>query len=239
MFDSQSPTPFANAKACATSATSAIRESANSGQHGAPNAVFSALAGAGLSWLPVPGIGFLPLSGSPYDAAYFEKYAGYALTPLGVRLNAARLDMVARHWRGHATDVGIGCGQFVASRPHTTGFDINPAGVAWLEAAGRFRDPRAGAVDALTFWDSLEHIPDPAPLLANARAWVFVSIPIFRNLPHVLRSKHFRPDEHCWYFTDAGFVAFMAAHGWRLVERNDAESRLGREDIASYAFARR
>ena len=228
----------AAATACATSATSETPNSKSSGLHSVPNAAFNTFARAGLIWLPTPGFGFLPLTGVPYDAAYFEHYAGLADTIIGLRLNAARRAMVARHWDADVTDIGIGCGQFVASRARTTGFDINPVGVTWLEARGKFHDPYAVAVDAVTFWDSLEHIPDPAPLLANVRHWVFVSLPIFRDLPHVLRSKHYKPGEHYWYFTDAGFVSFMAAHGWRLVERNLEETEIGREDIASYAFKR-
>jgi hypothetical protein len=30
----------------------------------------------------------------------------------------------------------------------------------------------------------------------------------------------------------------MALHGWRCVETNDDETRIGREDILSYAFTR-
>jgi hypothetical protein len=37
-------------------------------------------------------------------------------------------------------------------------------------------------VDVACFWDSLEHIHNPTPLLQNVRRWVFTSLPIFRNL---------------------------------------------------------
>lgn len=184
------------------------------------------------------GVGYLPVRAAPYDGAYFEKYRGYSETDFGRRLNDARLAFVWRYWHGPLVDVGIGCGQFVASHPTAAGFDVNPAGIEWLRERGRFLDPYVDPVDVATFWDSLEHIADPAPLLANVRRFVFVSLPIFDDLAHVLRSKHFRPDEHCWYFTAPGFVAFMAAHGFRCLERNRIESELGREDIDSFAFER-
>ena len=203
------------------------------------NAACRSLAARSLVWVADPGIGYLPLDGAqPYDESYFAKYAGYAETDVGRRLNAARMALVARHWDGPLVDVGIGCGQFVAARPMTQGYDVNPAGIAWLNERDLWCDPYAQDVRAACFWDSLEHITDPAPLLANVRDKAFVALPIFRDMQHALGSKHFRPDEHCWYFTERGFVAFMDAHGFRLVEVTDDEMRIGREDILSFAFER-
>ena len=70
----------------------------------------------------------------------------------------------------------------------------------------------------------LEHIPDFQPLLANVREWVFVSLPIFRDAEHVLRSKHFRPEEHCWYFTRDGLVYAMKMCGFALVSESKVET---------------
>jgi hypothetical protein len=203
------------------------------------NAACRALAARSLVWVADPGFGYLQLAGAqPYDESYFAKYEGYAETEIGRRLNAARLALVARHWDGPLVDVGIGCGQFVASRPLALGYDVNPAGIAWLNGRDLWCDPYAQEVRAACFWDSLEHIADPAPLLANIRDIAFVALPIFRDMPHALGSKHFRPDEHAWYFTERGFVAFMDAHGFRLVEVTDDETRIGREDILSFVFRR-
>jgi hypothetical protein len=176
---------------------------------------------------------------APYDAAYMAKYAGYAQTEIGRRLNDARLELVAKHWQGPLVDIGIGCGQFVQSRSLTKGYDVNPAGVEWLHSRGLYLDPYETPVDAACFWDSLEHISNPAPLLANAKRWAFVAIPVFRDLAHLMRSRHFRVDEHFLYFTKRGFVAFMYAHGFDCVDITDDETRIGREDIASFAFERR
>ena len=68
---------------------------------------------------------------------------------------------------------------------------------------------------------------------------LFVSIPVFKDMPHVLRSKHFRPDEHYWYFTGLGFVLYMLRHGFHLIAVDDFETRIGREDIMSFAFIKR
>lgn len=241
MHASPSPTGCAGASICATSATSGTVASPSNGRPFGGNAVCSAwAAGPGLTWLEHRGVGYMPLEGRPpYDAAYFEKYRGYAATELGRALTQARVDLVWRHWQGPVVDVGIGCGQFVEAHPAAVGFDVNPAGVAWLAKRGLYHDPRRHRYEAATFWDSLEHIANPAEILDNVDEFVFVALPIFADLAHVLRSKHFRPDEHAWYFTATGFVAFMHEHGFECLERNEVETTLGREDVHSFAFRRR
>jgi hypothetical protein len=99
-------------------------------------------------------------------------------------------------------------------------------------------DPRYCEFPAASFWDSLEHINNPDQILQYITDYVFVSMPIYENAEHVLRSKHFRKDEHCLYFTKDGFVNWMAGKGFDLLEISDFESRLGREDILSFAFKR-
>lgn len=186
------------------------------------------------------GVGFLPVSESPYDAAYFDKYRRYADTEMGRAITQARVDLVRRHMGGGTVcDVGIGCGAFVEAA-QCAGYDINPAGVAWLNERAAYRDPYAQDFDALTFWDALEHIPDVALMLTNARRWVFASLPIVPgDGPPNVGWKHWRKDEHCWYFTAAGFIRWMSGHGFDLVEANRAETALGREDIMSFALERR
>ncbi len=244
MLDSQPPTDSAAATKCDTTAPRQSPNSTASGPPGDSGKIFDALrveeiCANRLTWLPQSGIGYLPVTASPYDRAYFQKYQGYAQTLTGIWLNAARVRMVARHWEmTELLDVGIGSGQFVASRPGTLGFDINPAAIQWLDDRGSFLDPYHTVVRAACFWDSLEHIPDPSGVLSNVSQRVFVSLPIFHDLEHALSSKHFRPDEHCWYFTQRGFLLFMRLHGWSLVEWNNVETQLGREDINSFAFRR-
>lgn len=205
------------------------------------DATFVRWAQDGLVWLPLRGMGYLRVEANPYDAEYFARYEAYADTEMGRALNAARLELVERYASSVTViDIGIGCGQFVESRPHARGYDINPVGVAWLQARGWFRDPRADPADALTFWDSLEHINNAAAFVASAREWVFVSLPIVPgNGPPRPEWKHYRPDEHCWYWTRSGFIEWMREQGFRCVEHNLMETMLGREDIGSFAFRRR
>lgn len=200
----------------------------------------------GLVWLPAHGVGYYPvnLDDHPYDDAYWAKYVAYSKTPLGERLTAFRVDLVNKYTRGEVLDFGIGCGSFVEARGlgRTRGYDINPAGVAWLQERGVYRNPWAHEgrkFDAITFWDALEHVPNPGPLLDTIERFAFVSMPIFTGSPADLpKWKHFRPDEHCWYFTRDGFVAWMRGHGFGLLEESAYESTLGREDIGTFVFRR-
>lgn len=183
--------------------------------------------------------GFLEVIGNPYDQSYFDKYVGYANTEMGRRLNNARVRLVKYHAIStDIVDVGIGSGQFVEVMPNCKGYDVNPAGVAWLKQHSLWHDIYAEKAETATFWDSLEHIKDPIPVLMQIEKFVFVSMPVFQNKEHVLRSKHFRPDEHYWYFTVFGFMRFMERLGFVCLEVNSMESYIGREDIATFVFRR-
>ena len=204
-------------------------------------ALVTALGRTDLRWFAQVGVGYYPVTAghAPYDADYFAKYAAYAQTDLGLKLNLARIDLVAQHWDDSLVDVGIGSGSFVEARPMTWGYDVNPAGIEWLTARGKFLNPYFSPCAAVSFWDVLEHIADFPALLANVSHRVFVSVPIFTGPSHALASRHFRPDEHCWYFTHRGLISVMRHLGWQCLESNDEESRLGRDQIGSFAFGRR
>lgn len=197
------------------------------------------LTGPTLIWLAELGIGYYPVNEQPYDAAYWERYRGYDNSPMGAALTNARvsfvLDNVDQFDPLNTVDIGIGGGRFVLEMG-CLGTDVNPVALRWLRDNGRQWEEKP--VQVMTFWDSLEHIHDLEPLLAKVREWVFVSMPIYDSADHIVRSKHFRKDEHCWYFTHAGFLLFMEQHGFEYVQCSHFESDLGREDIASYAFRR-
>ena len=187
------------------------------------------------------GVGYYPVTAGvePYDRAYFERFARQAATEIGAKLMTARVEFVARHYRGMLCDVGIGSGAFVIQRGMrelTMGWDVNPSGLKWLKRRRLILDPLSRPCPAISMWDVLEHIPNFVPLLNNVEQWLFLSLPIFRDAAHALGSKHFRPDEHCWYFTRNGLVWIMKQLGFELAEENDEETTIGREDIRSFAF---
>lgn len=191
-----------------------------------------------LVWLPELGMGYFPVQDQPYDDAYWERYRAMDRTPCGEMLTSMRQRWVRQFWAGRVCDVGIGGGRFVEEGDHD-GFDVNPRALQWLHERGRLVDPNRAVVGAATFWDSLEHIHHPGLLLDNVQHWAFVSLPIFSGPGHIRRSKHFRKDEHCLYFTRDGFVAFMDRHGFALAGESNMEQSAGREDIQTFAFHRR
>lgn len=203
-------------------------------------------ASDGLVWLPERGMGFLQVRDTPYDEAYFNRYKALQETEFGVELILARRDFVEGYLDPDQllVDIGTGAGGFLEARwswaRPTRGYDVNPIGIQWLKREGAFFDPYAGEpIPAASFWDSLEHIAEPSKILANVTHWAFVSMPIFTGPEHVLRSKHFRPTEHTWYFTRDGLIGWMKAQGFECVEHNTMESLMGREDIHTFAFRRK
>lgn len=178
----------------------------------------------------------------PYDREYFERFSRQADTPIGRALMRARCEFVERYYGGPLIDVGIGSGAFIEARNArgrvTYGYDVNPAGIQWLEDRRLFVDPYLIPFDAMTLWDVIEHIPDFRSLLRNVRKWLFISTPIFRSANHILRSKHFRRDEHFWYFTRRGLIGVMRTIGFDLIASSRFETRIGREDIGSFVFRR-
>lgn len=211
-----------------------------------------------LSWNADLGYGFFPVDQGdwPYDAEYVKKYEIMAGTHMATRLNNHRvaLTMTAAKYGeldGQAStflDIGPGDGAFMGHLIHDVpegedfvyGYDVNPIMVERLKAEKRYTEPGNAylpqhAWTVMTFWDSFEHIHRPDRTIVNAQT-VAMSIPIFRNREHVLASKHFRPDEHVWYFTDEGIRAFMDKCGFACSHSDKRETEIGREDIRSYIF---
>lgn len=190
-----------------------------------------------LLWSDELGMGFHPRAPMNYSGPYFEKYQQLDATPMGAALTRARVELVRRHFAGQVVDIGIGGGRFV-TEAQAMGYDVNAEAVAWLKQQDRYYDPYRHHAEAITCWDSLEHIPEPEKLLDRVGEWLFVSMPIYDSQAHCLQSKHFKPGEHVWYFTLHGFIAWCERQGFELMEVNHAESELGREGITSFAFRR-
>ena len=200
-------------------------------------------------WFPERGYGYFPVSFAdmPYDKAYFERYQKQDRSEIGDKLNAARVALVAKYMQPGKVlcDVGIGGGRFIEDAAEVLGtkslrgYDVNPEAERWIHSRAAWHDIYSWHMDAATFWDSLEHIHFPEVILANIKEYLFVSLPIFTGPEHVLRSKHFRKDEHCHYWTDDGFKRYMTDAGFELVESNTMEQDAGREDIGTYVFRRK
>lgn len=206
------------------------------------NSLFDYLSQDSLVWCEDRGVGYYEVNDNGvYDQAYFDRYRQLRDTPIGAALNAFRCSLAGR-FNEPVIDVGIGDGAFVeafeGAGGNVVGYDVNPAGITWLKERGSWGELYHHAWPVATFWDSLEHIRRPDKALARVGKYALISIPIFDGQEHVLNSKHFRRDEHYWYFTRAGFMRFLSEQGFVTDEVLLTESELGREGIETF-IARR
>ncbi len=183
----------------------------------------------------------------PYDEAYFQKCAGYEGQQIAERINAGRIALVEKYLSrfpfsrdDFVLDVGVGSGEFIKKRRRTFGYDINPVAVDWLKTWG-FWAENFGNFRAFTFWDVIEHIDVPEIYFKRipTGSLLFTSIPIFEDLADIRESRHYRPGEHLYYFTDRGLVEWMQLYGFDLLERQAFEIDAGRDSILDYAFRKR
>lgn len=174
-----------------------------------------------------------------YGDSYFEMYGALEGNPKAYAINKAKIDTISRYWSGPVLDIGVGSGEFIKFRQGTYGTDINPVAVKWLQERGlhsnRFQD-----FFAFSMWDVIEHLHDPGETFEQMPqgSFLFCSLPIFKDLWDVRSSKHYKPDEHLYYFTHDGFIEWMKIHGFRWLETNTALITAGRESILSFAFSK-
>jgi 2-polyprenyl-3-methyl-5-hydroxy-6-metoxy-1,4-benzoquinol methylase len=180
-----------------------------------------------------------------YGAAYLANYDAYARGPLADAINAGRVELLKRHAKEGASvlDVGAASGIFVRRAASegfgAKGFDVIPQAVARLKKDELYASDFS-AFDAVTMWDSIEHMDEPEDALKDVRkgAILLASVPIFDDLRRVRESKHHKPGEHLYYWTAQGFVDYMALYGFRLLEQSTHETDAGRESIGAFAFVR-
>ncbi len=193
--------------------------------------------GSHLVWHDDIGLGYYPVNDFVYGKDYFDKYKGYESNDVNDKLMSAREHFVKtgldEQDRNSLVDIGIGSGAFM-KHMDCDGYDVNPTAITLLKSMGKWKSPYDQRVSNATFWDSLEHIHEPSALLENITDRVFVSCPIYDSFEHVIESKHFRTDEHFWYWTVDGFDQFMQYCGFSVLHMDNFEEGCGREDIKSF-----
>jgi len=175
-----------------------------------------------------------------YGEDYYKKYINYENTEISKKLNRGRISITEKYCK-EILDIGIGSGEFIRGlNIKAFGFDINKYAIDWLKKENIYINPyeKMPKVCGITFWDSLEHIPKPSEILSTVKTnqYVFISMPIFRSISDVKSSKHYRPNEHYYYFTCKGLNYYMSDLGFKLIEIDDFETQAGREDILTFVF---
>lgn len=173
---------------------------------------------------------------------YFDHYRALDGGDIARRIYEGRVDLV-NAYAGPACpvlDVGIGSGRFIEARRNTFGLDINPKAMQWLRERNLAAPDGLSGFKAYTFWDVLEHVDVPHNYFKRMEdgSFLFTCLPIFDDLKNVRKSKHYKPGEHFYYWTEAGFVAWMAEYRFRLLETQRFEIEAGRESILTFAFVR-
>ena len=94
----------------------------------------------------------------------------------------------------------------------------------------------------ITMFDVLEHMKMPDIVLnkIEPRSKLICTIPVVEKmeLDCIRSNKHYRPNEHYWYWTTSGFIHWMWLRGFHLWDDMDHEKRLGRESVHTFVFER-
>lgn len=169
-----------------------------------------------------------------YDHAAFQ-------APEVVAASLERLVRSAERFRkaGRWLDVGYGEGGLLegaaAQGWACHGTEISPPALehgrarGWIVSARPDEDPRfaAGSFDVVTMIELLEHVRDPARVLAAAARWLrpggllYVTTPNARSLNRWLlgaRWSVFSPPEHLTVWTAQGLSRALASAGFREIE---------------------
>lgn len=175
-----------------------------------------------------------------YDDDYLRKFDAYDPT-IAAKVNIGRCAMLVRHLPQGASvlDVGAGDGSFVRAARlagfEAYGVDPIPKASHALQEAGLYAtDPEK--FDAVTMWDTIEHMDNPGAILHPARALLFASVPVFDDFSEIRSSKHYRPGEHLYYWSPQGFIDWAALYGFSLLEQSPHETDAGRDSIGAFAF---
>ena len=165
---------------------------------------------------------------SIYDKSYVLKYQRYEKTDLNAVINSFRFGVVHEFVEiGKVLDYGCGVGSFLkysnVQGILTTGYDVNPY--------GDYCDPVVllDNYEAVTLWDSIEHIVDPVKLLRGLKPkYVFICTPStddFKGQRNNLPTwRHYMPEEHVHYFNEKSLIALLKSAGYDVVSVSYGES---------------
>lgn len=187
--------------------------------------------------------GYFTGAGAGYDD-YFGRERSIAR-----RKSQARLDALEAlgHAGGRLLDVGCAAGYFVddARARGWDSFGVEPSPEARRGLAERVTpyvlsslDEARGPFDVVTFWDVLEHLPDPLATLREARALLRpggtlgVVVPVLGSTNTRLAPRtwdQYKPPEHLWFFSRSAMrAALRLGAGAEVVREEVAWARAAR-----------
>lgn len=151
-----------------------------------------------------------------YGKEYLRTYEGRPT----VQMSWVRLGYIYRFLQsGTILDIGYGDGEFIRQARYAKyaafGYDTHQddLGVPTANMAGNW--------DAITMFDSWEHMPDLTAPLASKAKYVFLTVPHLETsaTPEWLESwRHFKPNEHIHYFTRAAIHFWWNRHGYEVID---------------------
>jgi len=126
-------------------------------------------------------------------------------------------------------DFGSGQGHFVKNMNSvipTSAYDL--ANLPELEDF-YIQNPYQYNFSLVTFFDSLEHCYDIGWVISNIKArYICISVPWCHSYSEYWMTKwrHFKPNEHLWYFTEKSLLTFMDRMGYNCLYRGNIEDCL-------------
>ena len=188
---------------------------------------------------PVPSADFLD---SIYRSSYYQGadsaigFSDYAsLEPARRRMFSSHLTRIERDVGiGRILDVGCANGDFLkiardrgwdvfGADPSAARAEVEAKGIKLVGTTVRDADIEAGSLDAITFWDVLEHVPDPVGDLSRARKLlkrggvVALTVPDASNLVARLSGRRWfgfkTAGEHLQFFSPASLAKAFARAG--------------------------
>jgi 2-polyprenyl-3-methyl-5-hydroxy-6-metoxy-1,4-benzoquinol methylase len=198
----------------------------------------------GFAWIP-EGVPHTARGLSIYEDEELNLFGpddDYYRDPTADEAAQAKLAWVTRFTPGgRLLDVGANVGTFVRyarERFEAIGIEPNAATVAWakahtgaaVELGSIFTEVPGyvGRFDAITLFDVIEHVADPAAALRQCRRYLapggrlFVTTPDMGSAGARLLGSHWYyidVEQHISMFSTANLTRLLSAHGFRVIDR--------------------
>jgi len=93
-------------------------------------------------------------------------------------------------------------------------------------------------INAITFWDSFEHISRLSIIPEFKADYLILTLPIIDRVSDIFTWKHYVPYEHTWLFSTKALQNLLHKWGYHLIEHSNLEADLRSPDVHSFCFNR-